>query len=123
MRNEPAVTFDGDNAYPDCEQCGRCCHLNVIAVLPEEVEQMRASIAEQGIVPRDRGREACPLQGEDNRCMIWEARPQICRLHHCRVPRREVMRLNPHLSIPDDPPLIDLHECFLNGNPTDPRRR
>lgn len=117
------VVFDGDNSFPDCEQCGRCCRLNVIAVLPEELERMRAYVREHEITPRDRRGEACCLQGEDGRCMIWEARPQICRLHHCRIPRREVVRQNPHLRIPEDPPLIDLHACFLEGDASDPRYR
>ncbi len=117
------VVFDGDNSFPDCDQCGRCCHLNVIAALPEEVARVRAYMRERGIVPRDRGKEACCLQGEDGRCMVWEVRPQICRLYHCHVPRREVVRLNPQLRIPDDPPLIDLHECFINGDDSDPRYR
>lgn len=120
---ETPVVFDGDNSYPGCEQCGRCCHLNVIAVLPEEVARVRAYMREHDVVPRDRRREACCLQGEDGRCMVWEARPQICRLHHCRVPRWRVVELNPQLRIPADPPLIDLHACFIDGDGSDPRYR
>ena len=118
-----AVRFDGENSYPDCEQCGKCCELTVAAWLPEEVERVRTYIREHGVVPRDRDREACPLQAEDGRCMVWEARPQICRLYNCHVPRREVVRLNPDLRIPEDPPLIDLHDCFILGDASDPRYR
>lgn len=121
FHTEPTVVFDGDNSYPDCERCGRCCRINVLAVLPEEVARMRAYIEEHDIAPRDRGKEVCCFQGDDGRCLVWEARPQICRLHHCRVPRHRVVQLNPQLCIPADPPLIDLHECFLNGDERDPR--
>lgn len=120
---DPPVVFDGDNSYPDCEQCGKCCHLNVLAVLPEEVARVRAYLREHDVAPRNRGREACPLQGEDGRCMVWEARPQTCRLHHCHVPRWRVVELNPQLRIPEDPPLIDLHDCFIEGDESDPRYR
>ncbi len=55
--------------------------------------------------------------------MIWEARPQICRLHNCHVPRIEVLRLNPSIVVDDDMPLIDLHDAFILGDSSDPRFR
>lgn len=117
------LRFDGDNSYPDCACCGRCCDLNVICASVEEVARMRAYVAEHDVVPIDKGAESCCLKGEDGRCMIWEARPQICRLHNCHVPRIEVLRLNPSIVVDDDMPLIDLHDTFILGDSSDPRFR
>ena len=47
--------------------------------------------------------------------MVWEARPQVCRLHHCQVPRHEVLRQNPAIKLPDYLPLLDLHAEFVEG--------
>lgn len=118
-----ALRFEGDNSFPDCACCGRCCDLNVICASAEEVVRMRAYIAEHDVVPIDKNAESCCLKGEDGRCMIWEERPQICRLHNCHVPRSEILRINPSIIVDDDIPLIDLHDAFILGDFSDPRFR
>ncbi|MDO4291090.1 MAG: YkgJ family cysteine cluster protein [Eggerthellaceae bacterium] len=120
---EQPLRFDGDNSFPDCEQCGRCCHINVIAVSPEEVARMRAYASEHGIEPIDYGKDRCCFSGADYRCRVWEARPQICRLFNCRVTRKEILRRNPSIVIDDDKPLIDIHDTFILGDASDPRYR
>lgn len=117
------LVFDGDNSYPDCEGCGHCCQLNIICVTPDELATMRAYVEAHDIKPIDQNKERCCFQLPDHRCMIWEARPQICRLHNCHVPRIEILRRNPDIIVPDDPALIDLHEAFFNGDFSDPRNR
>lgn len=113
--------FDGDNSYPECRCCGDCCRVNVLAMTHEEVARIRAYIAEHGIVPIDRNKERCCLEAPDGRCMVWEARAQVCRLHNCHVPRFEILLRNPSITVPSDLPLVDMHECFINGNDSDPR--
>lgn len=113
--------FDGDNSFPECRCCGDCCRVNVLAMTHEEVARIRAYIAEHGIVPIDRNKERCCLEAPDGRCMVWEARAQVCRLHNCHVPRFEILLRNPSITVPSDLPLVDMHECFINGNDSDPR--
>lgn len=115
--------FDGDNSFPECSGCGHCCHLNVIAVSPEEVARMRWYAATHDVTPVDYGKTCCCFLGEDGHCMIWEARPQICRLYNCQVPRRDILRLNPDIVVDDDKPLIDIHDAFILGDASDPRFR
>lgn len=115
------VTFDGDNSYPACEQCGHCCQINILAVTHEEYYKMRDYVLNNDVVPHDHGGHACCFQNSDHTCMIWEARPQTCKLHNCHVARRDLIKLNPLLQIPSDPPLLNLHEAFINNNPFDPR--
>ena len=110
------LIFDGDNASPGCECCGRCCRLNVLALTADEVRAMRRPIREHDVKPEDKGGECCPFLRADSRCDIWDARPQPCRLYSCRVPRVEVLRQNPRIVIPEDLLLVDLHEEFVAGN-------
>lgn len=113
--------FDGDNSFPDCRCCGNCCRVNVLAMTHEEVERIRAYMAAHRVVPIDRNKERCCLEAPDGRCMVWEARAQVCRLHNCHVPRFEILLRNPSITVPSDLPLVDMHECFINGNDSDPR--
>lgn len=113
--------FDGDNSFPDCRCCGNCCRVNVLAMTHEEVERIRAYMAAHHVVPIDRNKERCCLEAPDGRCMVWEARAQVCRLHNCHVPRFEILLRNPSITVPSDLPLVDMHECFINGNESDPR--
>ena len=115
--------FDGDNSFPECRCCGNCCRVNVLAMTHEEVERIRAYMAAHHVVPIDRNTERCCLEAPDGRCMVWEARAQVCRLHNCHVPRFEILLRNPSITVPSDLPLVDLHECFINGDDSDPRYR
>ena len=108
------LSFDGDNSYPDCEQCGHCCeYINLIAISDEDLSIMKAYVEEHHIQPRDRGKLCCCFQRDDGGCMIWAARPQICRLYNCHVPRIQVLAANPDIVVPDDLPLVDLHDTFV----------
>ena len=109
------LRFDGDNSFPDCACCGTCCELNVLAISKAERDAMHACIEREGVQPIDRGRRCCPLRSDEGTCMVWEARPQVCRLHHCQVPRREVLRQNPAIVVPERLALLDLHAEFIEG--------
>ena len=99
--NDEPLRFDGDNSYPDCTCCGQCCGLNVLAITPEELDAMHECIERKHVRPIDR--------------MIWEARPQVCRLFNCHVPRIEILKQNPSIVVPEDIPLLDLTEEFVHG--------
>lgn len=109
------LRFDGDNSFPDCACCGHCCELNVLAITPQERDAMHRCIQRKGVSPIDYGGACCPLRSAEGTCMIWEVRPQVCRLHHCQVPRFEVLRQNPSITLPSHLPLLDLHVEFVEG--------
>ncbi|MDO4183209.1 MAG: YkgJ family cysteine cluster protein [Coriobacteriia bacterium] len=120
----PKLRFDGDNSYPDCEGCGKCCeYMCVMAVTREELQTMRDYVRDHDIHPIDYNRTCCCFRGPDNLCMIWEARPQVCRLHHCKVPRKTILEQNPSIQVPEDMPLIDVYDTFFYGDSSDPRYR
>ena len=117
------LEFDGENSYPGCKQCGDCCRINVIAMTHEEVERIRAFLETSDFTPIDYGKERCCLQREDMRCGVWEARSQTCKLHNCTASRFEILAAKPDLQIPDDLPWVDMHDCFILGDDSDPRYR
>ncbi len=89
----------------------------------EEYRTIRAYMEEHGVKPIDYGKEYCCFRQADGRCGIWDARPQICRLYNCHVPRIQVLAANPSIVVDDDKPLIDLHDAFILNDPHDPRTR
>lgn len=112
-------TLKDDNAYPDCQMCGSCCaRMSVLAVTEEEYFAMLD--AAKDAHPVDRGEEGCPLLAEDGSCQIWQARPQVCRLHNCQVPRKRILEDHPEVKVPAKLHLICLRETFL---PTAPGSR
>lgn len=114
--------FEGENSYPECERCGSCCQVNVLAMTHEEVACIREYMVEHDIHPIDRHKQGCCLQNADgDGCMVWPVRAQVCRLHNCHVSRIEILRRNPNIHVPEDIPLVDLHECFINDREIDPR--
>lgn len=110
------LTFDGDNSYPDCKQCGTCCEITVLAMLPEELDKMHSYITENNIKPNTEDKGKCCFVQADGRCGIWEARPQVCKLFNCHVPRFEVLRQNPNITVPENLILVDLHKEFSAEN-------
>lgn len=107
------MRFDGDNTYPDCERCGRCCELNALCMTADDYRAIQRAIEECGISPINYGKERCCFQRADRTCMIWDVRPQVCRLHNCTIPRREVLALDSSIVVDEDLWLVDLHENFV----------
>lgn len=101
------------NSFPDCLMCGDCCRINVISMTEAELERIREYIQAEGIQPIDYAGERCCLQGSDGGCMVWPARAQICRLHHCKVPRRWILAEHPEIHVEDDVMLVNMHEEFI----------
>jgi len=66
-----------------CKMCGNCCHKSMSS--PQMWSRMRQSelgenvrettLADRTVVLED----ACYQLGEDNRCEIYDTRPEICR--------------------------------------------
>ncbi len=115
--NAPIVRFDRENSFPECAQCGTCCRINVLAMTREEVLRIHSFLLENDIAPVDRGGERCCLQAEDGSCMVWPARAQVCKLHHCKVARMDLLAANPTIHVHDDADLllVDMHAHFVEG--------
>ena len=120
----PELRFDGDNSYPDCKACGKCCeYMYMMAISEDDFRRMESYVKEHDIKPIDYDRKCCIFRHPEGKCMIWEARPQLCRLHHCQVSRFDVVKANPGLMINEDLWMVDLYDVFLHGDMSDPRTR
>ncbi|WP_251211875.1 YkgJ family cysteine cluster protein [Adlercreutzia murintestinalis] len=117
VQSAPVVHFDHENSFPECAQCGVCCRINVLAMTREEVLRIHNYLLENDIQPIDRGAQRCCLQAEDGSCLVWPARAQVCKLHHCKVARLDLLAENPDIHVHDDADLllVDMHEHFVNG--------
>ena len=109
------------NLYKECEECGACCELTVLAVTEQEIGLIAEYIVVNHVECEDRGPGICPFQGSDRRCRIYPVRPTTCRLHSCRATRLELERQNPSLNIDRDVQLVDMRMAFLHGIAVDPR--
>jgi Fe-S-cluster containining protein len=77
----------------DCEKCGgTCCKVVYFAAKPEHIEFVKTTRTcyevPFGLLMPSR----CQHLGEDNKCQIYETRPQICRdfevgSYFCRMMR------------------------------------
>ncbi|MGI6472485.1 MAG: YkgJ family cysteine cluster protein [Candidatus Methanomethylophilaceae archaeon] len=78
------------NEFP-CEECGRCCHQELITLLPEEVDRVSSAsgvplgefmssyvgVAGDGRIMLLKTNPCAFLKKE--KCSIWDSRPQICK--------------------------------------------
>ncbi|MGE0015368.1 MAG: YkgJ family cysteine cluster protein [Candidatus Methanomethylophilaceae archaeon] len=79
------------SSFP-CQECGRCCHQKLITILPDEVDRISSAagvplgefMSKYVGFSKD-GRimllltDPCAFLGKDNRCRIWDDRPEVCR--------------------------------------------
>jgi uncharacterized protein len=83
----------------DCLACPSfCCFLGWVDVSPEEVRRLADFLgmtSEEfermhvlGFTPAGeklikKGQQVCQFLGEDRKCTVYDARPQVCRSYHC----------------------------------------
>lgn len=121
QNEDPSSNPSAFNSYEECQQCGQCCHIRIVAIKPDEVERIRSYIRENAIVPRDNGPECCPLLDADARCMVWPVRSQTCRLHHCHKARLAILDEHPEIQREEDRRWLDMYAAWLEGDFRDPR--
>ena len=68
-----------------CQNCGRCC--GIVPLNSDELRMIRRAVRHfsqeeiSRLQNQKRGFSTCPLlDTENNRCSVYEARPQICRM-------------------------------------------
>ena len=116
------MQIESDNTYPDCKQCGTCCAINVLCMTADDYLKMKHFVEERGIAPIDYDRRRCCFQNPNGTCLIWEARPQVCRLYNCHVPRWRILETHPSIEIDDDLWMIDLHAMFVERADAEPQQ-
>ena len=113
--NKQGTLPDLTNYYASCEICGSCCQLTILCMSLEEVERIKEYMVKEGVEAKDQGPHRCPFLQDNNRCAVYPVRTQTCRLHNCKIARKELLTQNPHIVIDDQKPLINTRETFVHG--------
>jgi hypothetical protein len=71
----------------DCKQCGKCC--GIVPITEEEKDTIIKYCKKNNVQPRNTILElssiTCKFLDNDNKCMIYDVRPRICRNFYCNV--------------------------------------
>jgi len=89
-----------------CKQCGKCCHCKPIVITPKDIKVMAFALnmntkdfkekyteVYPGIpgLSHFKNENPCVFLDENNRCKIYNARPNVCRdyplMHGTRIPK------------------------------------
>ena len=65
----------------DCRGCGGCCG-RYIPVSAFDLARLEGWLARHDVTPNVTD-GMCPYLSPDRKCMVYEARPQICRVYRC----------------------------------------
>lgn len=80
-----------ENKEFKCKECGSCC-AGVLPLSNEEIEKIKKYIKENNIKANNSNnifsknfQDICPFLNKDNKCNIYEVRPEICRWFRCDI--------------------------------------
>lgn len=72
----------------DCRGCGECCGRYLPMTLADRI-RVEGYVRTHGIVPRTPPAGmldlVCPYLSQEGECMVYEARPEICRRYSCKL--------------------------------------
>lgn len=82
LRDQPVT----DMHRADCRGCGECCG-RFLPLTPADKVRLTAYVRSHGIEPHPEPRGivdlTCPYLNRERECMVYEARPEICRGYSC----------------------------------------
>ena len=68
-----------------CAKCGECCS-NLLPLAQSEVERIIEYVKTHQINISKPKNGSCPFLSKEKRCLVYEARPLVCRLFKCSAP-------------------------------------
>lgn len=96
LRDKIENTIPDYSTNGECSRCGRCCS-NLLSMTLKDVRRIRSYLQMHKAIPASPARpdkfrsipfDSCPfcdLSGKKATCMIYEARPAICRKFLCNA--------------------------------------
>ena len=100
-----------------CDGCGECCG-RFLPLTEGDIARLESYVRKKRIKPTPRSFESggetfvsfnCSFLGYDKMCMVYEARPAICRVYRCDQHKAGTMRLPEWDSMPR---IVDMREVF-----------
>ena len=100
-----------------CSKCGECCS-NFLPLSASEIFRISLYLSEHHILPMPliRGKyvyaETCPFLDAHKRCLIYEARPLICKAFKCnkKAPNNKYLKL----LLLEDRTCVDVRHTFFH---------
>lgn len=80
IASKPAVLYKGD-----CRGCGECCS-RFLPLTPADRARLKAFVRARGVEPVPGRADVdllCPFLSKGRECLVYEARPEICRMYRC----------------------------------------
>ena len=91
LRDKIENTIPDYSTNGECSRCGRCCS-NLLSMTLEDVRRIKSYLQIYKVIPAPPARpdrfDSCPfcdLSEKEATCMIYEARPAICRKFLCNA--------------------------------------
>ena len=117
-----------------CSQCGKCCSA-ILLLSDKEIQKIKnflkknpeVKLVNRNNILETEFKDVCPFKTDDNKCGIYEVRPEICRRFICsqykdpKAPalnHRDKKVINmittfmPNVTCPNAPDLNDLNEFY-----------
>lgn len=76
-----------------CRGCGECCG-RFLPVTVGDMVRLRGYVAANRVRPAPERAQLdllCPFLSQDRECLVYEARPEVCRLYRCDLDARHEM--------------------------------
>ena len=100
-----------------CEGCGECCG-RVLPLSAFDVARLKSYVERNGIEPTPDAwidgdgltvNMMCPFLDEGRMCMVYEARPEICRVYRCDLHKAGIVKAPYCIGAMRD---VDMREVF-----------
>lgn len=110
--NEMDFTNNGE-----CSRCGKCCQA-ILTISDKEIQKIKSYIGKRKIKPINHHSlmstefvDVCPFLDENNNCLIYPVRPEVCRKFICSEFRMSKKFFN-HM----DKKIVNMYQVFLKDS-------
>lgn len=100
----------------NCKGCGECCS-NFLPLSIMDVVRLRGYLSSHKVEARKQAGDfdcMCPFLSEKRECMVYEARPEICRIYRCD--KHKDGKIEPFFGF-ETAVIRDMRETFCEESP------
>lgn len=111
--NKVDFTINGE-----CSKCGLCCQA-ILTISEKEIQKIKSYIGKNKINPINRHSivdkefiDICPFLTEDNECLIYSVRPEVCKRFLCSQYKTPDAPYFNHM----DKTIVNMYDVFLGDS-------